>query len=140
MYARLLKTITTRGTRYLASVHNPWMPNMQLPSPRQATTRRFGAASLAPVAAPSPQPRCPAEELEKYDLFVVNRKFDTKISLLVGLSLSINTSGSKTLSMVRTRRAVLIGVSSHPFWIRASNSACVCSFDCLSAKAVERTN
>src|SRR5947209_19019922 len=84
--------------RYLARVQSPWMPNIVLPSPRQATTRRPGEASVAPMAAPRPQPKWPAEELEKYDRPAVNSKLDMRTSLLVGLSLTINASRPKSLS------------------------------------------
>src|SRR4029077_17164164 len=125
MYARLLKTITSNGTRYLARVQSPWMPNIALQSPKQATTRRWGDAKVAPIAAPSPHPRCPAEELEKYDLARVNWKLDMRMVLLVGLSLTIKAPPSMSLSIVRISRAALIGVASQPALILFSSSALV---------------
>src|SRR5919206_5050439 len=96
---------------------------MQLPSPRQATTRREREASCAPIAAPRPHPRCPAEEFEKYVRAGEKRKFDINTSLLVGLSFTIKTSSSKSASIVRISRAALIGVEFHPARTRASISA-----------------
>src|SRR5438132_14235607 len=96
--------------RYVARVQSPWMPNIVLPSPRQATTRRPGEASVAPMAAPRPQPKWLAEELEKYDRPAVNSKLEMRTSLLVGLSLTINDSRSKRLANARTKLAGWIGL------------------------------
>src|SRR5439155_10878424 len=117
--------------RYLARVQSPWMPNIVLPSPRQATTRRPGEASVTPMAAPRPQPKWPAEELEKYDRPAVNSKLDMRTSLLVGLSLTINASRSKSLSNARTSRAGWIGVSSQPSRALSCNSAWAASLALL---------
>src|SRR5207237_1646210 len=100
--------------RYLARVQSPWMPNIVLPSPRQATTRRPGEASVVPMAAPRPQPKWPAEELEKYERPAVNSKLDMRTSLLVGLSLTINASRPEGLYIACTGRAGWIGVSFQP--------------------------